>query len=256
MLNIFTIVLNGMPWIKHHWHVFCALQEPWHWSIVHGIADPVSDTGWCQRLTEVRDDGTVEYLKSFAANDARVEVTFAERWLGKTAMCNAALQKFGLPGILLQVDADELWTDRKLEILLRLFDAYPEQDAAVFLCRYFVGPRRVVTQAGTYGNHTQYPEWLRAWRWQPGRRFTCHEPPNLEGQHAAISPAITAPAGLVFDHMAYADEAAVAFKERYYGYPGAVEAWKRLQAAHGPADLRDYLPWVRERAISYELPLP
>ena len=58
---------------------------------------------------------------------------------------------------------------------------------------------------------------------------------------------------LVFDHYAYADPDAVAFKERFYGYDGALDAWKRLNERRGPVDVRGVLPWVHESAISYEI---
>ena len=123
----------------------------------------------------------------------------------------------------------------------------------VIWCRYFIGPRRVITQPNAYGNNVG--EWLRAWRWEPGRKFLAHEPPCLDGQKVALSQPVTAAAGCVFNHYAYADEKSVAFKERYYRYPGAVEAWRKLNAQTGPQDVSKFLPWAPGPGVmSYELP--
>jgi len=254
-LNIFTLALNAAPYIAKHLAVFQKLEIPWRWVIVHGIADPVADTDWCKRLPDdFQDDGTLYQARRLAEKDTRgrVVTSYSGRWPGKAAMCNAALVDFDQPGILLQVDADEIWTAEKLHTIVRLFETYPQCDCATFYCRYFIGPRRVVTQPGTYGNNPG--EWLRAWRWEPGRKFVTHEPPALEGQKLALGQHITAAAGCVFDHYAYADEAAVAFKEHYYGYAGAVQAWRQLNAQKGPQDISRFLPWVRTPAMSYELP--
>lgn len=256
-LNIATIVLNGQPWIEKHLPIFAHLSVPWTWSIAHGIADPVKDTSWCKHLEAVEDDGTRQYLRKIGSYYPQLNLRFswADRWAGKTAQINAALEKFTQPGILLQVDADEIWTTEKLEILIRLFEAYPWATHAAFACRFFVGPRRVVTHPGGYGNRWNY-EWIRAWRFTPGQKFVTHEPPELEGQLAGkiLGHAFTMAAGLTFDHMSYATAAQVAFKEKYYDYPCATEAWARLQNMRGPVNLRGVLPWIQDSVISYELP--
>lgn len=252
MLNILTIVLNGEPYIERHLPVFESLSFPWRWSVVHGIADPVGCTSWVQHLDRVDDDGTLPYLRRLNRR-GKIVLVERDRWPGKLAMVNAGLDAFAAPGILLQVDADEIWTAAQLETLVRLFADHPTFDAAFFRCRYFVGPKRVITQTGSFGNHTGI-EWLRAWRWRPGQRFFSHEPPVLKGQGDIIPHAVTQHLGLVFDHYAYADAAAVAFKERFYGYDGALEAWERLNAQRGPVDVKDFLPWVDESAISHEIP--
>lgn len=53
--------------------------------------------------------------------------------------------------------------------------------------------------------------------------------------------------GLVFTHYAYAMENQVKFKEAFYGYPGAVDAWRELQSLSPnalPVNLSQYLPWL------------
>lgn len=256
-LNIATIVLNGMPWIEKHLAVLERLTIPWTWSIAHGIADPVGDTAWCKPLDHVEDDGTWKYLARLMSSHpaAQIKVSKAVRWSGKTVQINAALAKFTEPGLLLQLDADEMWTTAQLETMVRLFEAYSWATHAAFASRLFVGPRRVVTHPGSYGNRWSY-EWHRAWRFTPGQKFITHEPPVLEGTRPEriLGHAFTACAGLVFDHMSYATQEQVAFKEIYYNYPGAVVGWQKLQAMRGPVDLRGVLPWVTDHALSYEIP--
>ena len=89
-------------------------------------------------------------------------------------------------------------------------------------------------------------------------RWLAHEPPILGEPTAdgrwrpvqAVDPLLhdaTEAAGLVFQHYAYATEEQVRFKQDYYGYKGAVDAWRRLQAVKTfPVYLRDYFPWVRD----------
>lgn len=255
--NIFTIVLNGMPFITQHLARFSSLGMPFHWSICHGIADPVADTGWCKPLDGVEDDGTLAYIQDLARDyPQQITVTHAAHWPGKTVMCNTALQAFSKPGVLLEVDVDEMWRVQQLETMWRLFEAFPRYDHAFFFCRYFVGEKRILAIPDFYANHTAW-EWCRAWRWEPGRKFLRHEPPIMEGQRRinAMPHALTACSGLIFDHFSWTHEPTVVFKEKYYNYPGAVDGWRRLQATKGPADLSKFFPWVKEPGtMTYEIP--
>ena len=61
----------------------------------------------------------------------------------------------------------------------------------------------------------------------------------------------------MFEHYAYATGAQVRFKERYYGYRGAVDAWRRLQQQQQqpqsptlPCRLREFLPWVSDDTMA------
>jgi hypothetical protein len=250
MLNIFTIVLNGQPWLTEVAASLLSYPGDWRWSVVHGVADPVGDTDWCKTIAAPEDDGTLDLIESLALSDKRISLTRRPRWPGKTSMVNTALSVFDEPGVLMQMDCDEIWTPAQLRIIATLFDR-TDAHAAMFLCRYWVGPRRYLCTPGAWGNNPEY-EWIRAWRWQPGQRFETHEPPVLAGCARYLTPAATSQLGLVFDHYAYATRQQVEFKERYYGYEGAVEAWDRLQAMRGPVDLRGVLPWVRGSVVSYE----
>lgn len=251
-LNVFTIVLNGNPWIAKVAQSLMASGMDWRWSIVHGVADPVGDTSWCQHVSAPEDDGTLGYLQHLALHDSRVTLTQRARWPGKTAMCNTALAEFKQAGILMQMDADEVWQPEQLRVMPSLFERHPEADAAMFLCRYWVGMRRYVCQPNAYGNNCAY-EWVRAWRFQPGMQFETHEPPVMAGAKKYITQGATIQLGLVFDHYAYATRDQVRFKEQYYNYAGATAAWEELQLQDGPADISRFLPWVKTPCMSYEV---
>lgn len=243
MIHFVTIVLDGMPWIGWHLPVFNCLPMRWHWHIIEGVADPVKDTAWCKPIPpRLSQDGTKEYLDSIA-HHPNISIYRKELWHGKTEMFNYALDRIKEPGLLWQVDADELWTAEQINIVRSQFDSAPKRNCADFWCRYFVGPDIVVERIpGTWTNADEIM-WRRVWRFQPGMRFASHEPPVLENHQRNPIPRAWLP---VFDHYAYATEAQVAFKEQYYGYTGAVEGWRRLQSnTRWPCRLGEFLPWLK-----------
>lgn len=175
-------------------------------------------------------------------------------------MFNAACELIQEPGLLWQVDADEIWTAEQITKMREMFRNDPSRNSARFYCRYFVGPDIAITSRNC-GNNTEY-EWNRVWKVQPGVRFKTHEPPKLEGfEEKPFTHKETEAAGLVFDHFAYATEAQVAFKERYYGsennqcgaaYKGATERWRKLQlSTKWPTTIgKDFMPWVKVNGVT------
>jgi hypothetical protein len=250
---LLTIVLDGMPWISSHLQQFEKLSVPWHWFIAEGRADGILDTGWCKRLPgRLSNDGTTEYLNDLTYHP-RVTRLSQGLWPGKTAMFNAMVELCDKPGILMEIDSDELWETRQLTQMHSMFTAMRDRDCAYFPCDYRVGPNLRTITPGAYGNNPG--EWLRAWRYTPGMRMQSHEPPMLgAGPVKPFTLEETRAMGLTFLHPAYATEKQVAFKEIYYGYAGAVEQWRRLQAnTVWPAKLKDFLPWSDDRAMVDEV---
>lgn len=284
-VHFLTIVLNGQPFLRHHVAAFEALPFPWHWHVVEGVASLAHDTAWSLATggrvdaTLHRDglsvDGTTEALDELArTRPDRVTVYRKPRgacWDGKVEMVRAPLARIRRAGLLWEVDVDELWTTDQLVRGRALFLAHPDRRAAYYRCRYFVGPDLVVTTRDGYGNGAW--EWLRTWRYRPGDRWLAHEPPILVTRWEAWRQArrlrkgrrpkpaflpddpsvlgrdATEAEGLVFQHLAYVLEAQVRFKEVYYGYAGAVERWRAMQAATTfPLRLRDHFPWVADEA--------
>jgi ADP-heptose:LPS heptosyltransferase len=273
-LHFFTIVLNGEPFIRHHVDVFRRLAIPWHWHVVEGVAQLKHDTAWSVRagghIPEKfhRDgrstDGTTEYLDDLAKQFPKQVTVYRKPpgvfWDGKREMVSAPLAVIREPALLWQIDSDELWTVAQIAAMHRLFEHHPDKSSALFACRFFFGPEICSDRPYVYGNFLP-GEWLRVWRFQPGDYWASHEPPRLhrktsEGTTADIGSmnpfthAETLAEGLVFQHFAYATEQQVAFKERYYGYAGAVEAWKKLQnLAQDGSRVRNFLPWVWDAEI-------
>lgn len=247
MLNILTIVLDGEPWIERHLSQFEALKIPWHWHIVHGASMNGGSTRWCRpQAPRLSGDGTTEYLRGIR-HRKNVTVYERQRWDSKDQMVNAPTGNMKA-GVLMQVDSDELWSTEKLEEVVEMFRDHPRIDRAYFHCNYFVGPGIITVGENCYGCNPD--EWLRAWRFIPGMRFTSHEPPRLGRSDGIFLPrSATRRMGIIFNHMAYATEKQVSFKEKFYGYKGAVEQWKALQSHPGPwpIKLKRFLPWVDDR---------
>lgn len=254
-IHFVTICKNGFPFITWHYPIFRQLKCDWSWSVVEGTAAPENCTHWVAQMPPgLSTDGTREYLDSISEFDSRVKLFRSAMWHGKVAMFNAACEWIQEPGLLWQVDSDEVWTEFQIRIMHQLFRENPDRNSARFFCRYFVGPDIAITSRNA-GNNTEY-EWNRVWRVKPGVRFKTHEPPKLENfEEKPFTHKETEAAGLVFDHFAYATEAQVAFKEEYYGsknnqcghlYKGSVERWRKLQAnVKWPTTIgKDFMPWV------------
>lgn len=253
MLNVFTIVLDGMPMLPSIYASLVVLPFPWRWTIVEGVAANVNDTSWCKKIEpRLSNDGTTEFLDSISSHP-NITIIRKELWEGgKTEQCNAALATFHEPGVLMQMDADEIWPGEAIIKVVEMFKEDRYKKVAQFFCNYFVGPNICSVIPDSYGNNSY--EWYRAWRFVPGDTFASHEPPILKsigvpGRELVFDRYETISKGMFFNHFSYTFERQVAFKEEYYGYAGAVESWKRLQKNQiWPCRLKDFLPWVDDRA--------
>ena len=272
-VHVFTIVLNGMPFIERHIDELRKLSVPWHWHIVEGIAELMHDTKWSKsrggraaaslHRNGLSNDGTSEYLDRLAAAEPdRVTVyrpALGQHWEGKLAMVRAPLANIREECLLWEIDVDEFWTAAQIQRMRERFVEDPARTAAFFLCHYFIN-KLIVTTTNTYGNHIDY-EWLRVWRFRPGDFWASHEPPRLCRRPecsdialdvAAINPFVHAETlndDLVFRHLAYVVPEQLRFKEIYYGYKDAVRQWEMLPT-NGPLRLRDHLAWITDGAIA------
>ncbi len=272
-INFFTLVLNGMPFIKYHIEIFKNLKVPWMWHIVEGVADLVRDTAWSVPLSGkitdklhkngLSNDGTTEYLdelsKEFPENVRIYRKPHGAFWDGRVEMCNTVVKNINEECLLWQVDVDEIWETWKIEKMYRMFLENPEKTAAWFICRYFVGKDLVVINRNVYGNRLNQ-EWLRVWKFKPGMFWYTHSPPVLcikigeklydVGRMNPFTHSDTEKEGLIFDHYAYVLPKQLEFKETYYGYKGALKNWERLQNCRKfPVYLRNFFPWVKDNAI-------
>lgn len=268
-VHFFTIVLNGMPFLRHHIEVFSQLRLHWHWHVIEGVAELTGDTAWSVKhggqvcthwhRNGLSIDGTTEYIdelkNSFPQHVSVYRKGEGQFWKGKVEMVRAPLNSIHQESLLWQIDADEIWSREQIETMAAAFCLNPERSAAFFWCHYFVGEDRYISTRYGYSQNPHY-EWLRVWRFAPGDHWLAHEPPTLtrsiDGEEidvGRIMPFLhqeTEAMGLVFDHYAYVHESQIAFKEEYYGYSGAVEQWKRLQNARLPVRLADFFHWVHD----------
>jgi glycosyltransferase involved in cell wall biosynthesis len=277
-VHFFTIVLNGEPFIRYHLPVLRSLPFRWHWHVVEGLAALAHDTAWSvasgghvheeMHRNCLSIDGTTEYLDEIARLEPDRVALYRRPgsiWDGKREMVSAPLVNIQEECLLWQLDADELWTSKQITTMRTAFIDDPARTAAFYWCDYFVGPDAVITTRWNYAENPTV-EWLRTWRYLPGDAWAAHEPPTLlrsaresRRQISRIDVGRTRPfahdeteaLGAVFQHYAYATEDQVRFKERYYGYAGALDAWRRLQEAtrRGPVFLGDYLPWVHDQTL-------
>ncbi|WP_198375816.1 glycosyltransferase family 4 protein [Neoroseomonas rubea] len=273
-VHVLTIVLNGEPFIRYHEQVLSRLPFRWHWHVVEGVAELRHDTAWSTatggRIPEGLHregrsiDGTSEYLDDLARRFPGQVTIYrkppGEFWDGKREMVNAPLPNITESCLLWQVDSDELWTVEQITAMRDRFLAEPTRSAAYYWCWYFVGPDRIASTRHGYANNPAQ-EWLRTWRFRPGDTWAKHEPPTLvrpafdgglPADIAALNPFTqdeTEALGAVFQHFAYVTEAQLAFKESYYGYAGALEKWRGLQAVQGSGFLADHFDWVKDRTM-------
>ncbi|RBP36658.1 glycosyltransferase involved in cell wall biosynthesis [Roseimicrobium gellanilyticum] len=270
-VHYFTIVLNGEPFIRHHIEVLKQLPFRWHWHVVEGAADLMHDSSWSvaaggsvpedQHRNGLSVDGTTAYLdqlvSSYPGQISIYRPPTGRLWEGKIEMVSEPLKRIFEDCVLWEVDVDELWTVEQFVEGRKMFLEHPEKSAAKFWCDFFVGEKLVIASRHCYAQNPAQ-EWLRAWSFQPGMKWESHAPPVLSRRQidgtwrdvasgSIFGHAETASRGLVFQHFAYATEAQAAFKERYYGYAGAVKGWQRLQAERQtPLLLRDFFPWVTD----------
>lgn len=246
MISIFTIAYNAMPFIEQHYPEFCRLTIPWRWIIIEGAAMNNFDTKWCRpQLPGISTDGTLEYIESIL--DPRVLVISRPKWNSKTEMVNSAVAQIIEPCVLLEVDADEVHTAENIEKIHRVLSDNPAGIGRIRMpCRFFVGPDLICVGTNCWSNRDK--EWLRAWNYVPGMRFISHEPPSL--QCFNMSRTIERPEairlGLTFNHYAYVTPQQVKYKERFYGYTGLYESWKRLQQHDKfPVRLDEFFPFAK-----------
>lgn len=272
-IRFFTIVVNGMPYLRHHVKEFSRLSCDWEWHVVEGVARLENDTSWsvsnggCIPEKLVRNglsvDGTSEYLDQIKdehpCNVFLYRKKHGQMWGGKVEMIRAAFGNAKRPCLAWQIDSDELWTANKIESVRKAFIQQPRKTAAWFWCNYYVGSDIKVTTRNCYSQNPDV-EWLRVWNYRPGDAWQSHEPPvlvrrNWRGKElnvARINPLTheeTEKMGAIFDHLAYTTDDQLKFKEVYYGYRGALAAWRRLQTELpecGEHKLAQYLPWVKD----------
>lgn len=250
----FTIVLNGMPFIKEQYKYVPTCFDKWY--IIEGATIPANCTSWCKQIPEkyinkykCSVDGTYEFLNEIQNDKIRV-IRKNGFWNGKLEMCNSFMDEIE-NCTLMQLDVDEIW---KPEILRNIFEYNdkPEHhttyDFMTFKCNYYVGPNLKIISDNTYGDMPY--EWYRLWNIKHKTQWISHEPPRILGCTRTLIKEFTKNKNWIFDHYAYVNKEQIQFKEDFYGYKNAVKQWELLQeCTEFPCLLSKYLPWVHTPAI-------
>lgn len=265
-VHFFTIVYNGMPFIEKHLAVFKQLPFEWHWHIIEGAAKLVGDTAWSipnggqlpTNASLLSTDGTKEYLDKIAAEFPRNITLYRSTryWQGKTEMISAPMNSLPAEALLWEIDVDEIWKTNQIITLVNQFAKNPLRTGAMFYCRFFVGPHQIADNLGLYGNNSLW-EWRRVWKYCVGDSWGSHEPPSLLRKCGdafqdvmKINPFTheeTWNMGLIFDHLAYTTKEQLQFKEHYYGYSGAVEAFEKMcQDSDSEFLVNKYYSWIKD----------
>lgn len=272
-IHFFTIVHNGMPFIKRHLEVFQQLSCEWHWHIIEGAAMLLNNTSWSlqnggylpENISILSNDGTSEYLDSIAEKHPEKISLYRKNdfWKGKLEMISAPLSHLPKQALLWEVDVDEMWNAAQIMTLVTEFAQDPTRTGALFYCRFFVAPDRILDNIGFYGNNPSQ-EWRRVWNYKKGDVWEKHEPPCLlrEVEPGHFQDVMTLhpftqeetwKMGLVFDHFSFTTEKQLQFKEAYYGYQGATAAWKEMiEQSNSEVFIPNFLSWVHDPVWAFK----
>lgn len=255
-VHFFTLVWNGMPFIKYHLSIFEKLHFNWHWHIIEGPACHGQDSGSRHHKSRggfvpenVDDDGTLSYLNSLS-NHPQVTVYPRRGWNGKVDMANAPLKNISKECILWQIDSDELYNLELLEKAYRIFMLRPDKNVGIVSMFQFVGPNKYViplvkydTSLDTWGTH-DYP---RLWRYKPGLIWTSHAPPAM-----SLEKTKAFKVDVSFYHYSYVYEQQIRFKSSYYGYKDFLSKWRDLQKIKGKVRLGNFFPWLKDSQVTVD----
>lgn len=203
-------------------------------------SQPRGDGRWLTGGRPSSTDGTVEILRRLEREFDNLKVIYAKRvWNGKLEMCNMALTQ-SLPGIIVQIDADEFWfADHIRKIVNRFIDEPWITDGECWAKNFW----------GDTDHHTemrpliwgQKPPWRRFFRWNGSQKWAAHEPPKIHRNREWILTRVeTSAMGCYLHHYGYVHRSQVEDREKFYKCEGSLlpewDAWqetKPLQFSSG-----------------------
>lgn len=252
----FTIVFNGMPFLKYHLEKLQKLSFPWHWYIIEGLSQVAGDLGARGHKargghipsvysSHLSTDGTKEYLDEI--NNLKEVTLFrnADVWSSKLQMINTPLAHLDPDCLLWQIDVDEFYPLETMNEIYKKFVDQPKKTAAVLPHIDFVGKFKYVVfnkNKSLWGSG-----WFpRVWRYKSGCRWVSHEPPILADEKGhdlcKMNPFNDEEVSkLGYHHYNYIYSEHVHFKEAYYGYTGLYDGWLRLNETPGRVVVQDFL---------------
>ncbi|MCK4498885.1 glycosyltransferase family 9 protein [Candidatus Babeliales bacterium] len=251
----FTIVFNGMPFIKYHLENFKRLNFPWHWYIIEGLSYVAGDPGSRGHRkrgghvsaafdSHLSSDGTKGYLDELSKLENVTVIRNKDIWPSKLEMVSSCLPYIKESCLLWQIDVDEFYPVPTIMRLHRMFMDNPDKTAAAPFFYSFISKNKYTVSEGTWGSH----RYARIWRYDPGCKWLSHEPPVLVASDGLDLMKVK-PFGadeltdLRYYHYNYVTEDQIRFKETYYGYKGLFIAWSALQKQRGKVKVSDYFMW-------------
>ena len=277
---VLTLVLNGMPFLHHHLFTLKRLSSEynidWEWHVVEGVATkranrhrPYSTQKIPNRFynesTGMSIDGTTEFLDQAQSQfPNQIFLHRRNQWNDKLEMSNEGISTIRTPCILIQIDADELWSIEQLSRAAQLPENIP---CAYVDCHFFVSPEIVTIHKGPHMySHDDELEWLRLWRYEPGMIWLSHAPPMLSrwtsdgwetlSNNKCANHDMSNKLRIGFTHYAYVMAHQVSFKQHFYGYYGALEKWNLLRSQSPPVDISLYFSWVNsEKGVTGHRPV-
>ena len=261
-VSFFTIVYNGMPFIKRHLDRFNQMPFPWHWHVIEGLSCVAGDSGSNGHHARggrppkdakgfLSADGTTEYLDELATLPNVTVYRNDKIWASKLDMVNRPLANIDYECVLWEVDVDEFYPSASMLELYNMFVANPKKTVAILPHIDFLGKTKYVIRNGDSWGSQNFP---RPWRYKPGYAWKSHEPPiliNKRGQSLLkINPFRGAEVGhLGYHHYNYALPEQIKFKETYYGYKDLYEGWLKMQDMPGRVHVHDFFKFIDTEGV-------
>lgn len=267
---IYTIVINGMPFITYHFNIFKETNRYFQWHIIEGFGVGLENKNRYKKNMKLNEkyiykglstDGTTLYLNKLK-NENKEEVFIHRReygniWSNKSEMIRIT-HNINFKCVLIEIDVDELWNSNQIIKISDLFEETNKR-CMFFHCHYFITPS-YVTITKNVPTHANSYEWLRAWIYEKGDIWKCHEPPFLYNLNTktynydklfgnkCLKHDFTEMNGLVFTHYSWTEENIVKFKEDFYEKEGLYNKWKEVENYKGelPFEVSKYFYWFKK----------
>ena len=129
---------------------------------------------WQSKGVTGSTDKTLEIIKSFHDPKKKIKL-ISSQYEEKNEQFTAALSLLSKnPDYLLQVDADEVWTEESLTNLQKLLQERKPVSVGVHSHTFVGGFDRVIS-----GFEENTDNFLRVFKWEDGCRFITHRPPTI-----------------------------------------------------------------------------
>lgn len=186
-MAITMIVLNEEDFIERQLKFWLSKKFVSQFIIVEGAVE--NYPRWRVSPRGVSIDKTCDVICSYAVRDDRV-VHIRGEWKDKLHMRNAMVDKIKAP-LMLQVDADEFYTDKDAERISSLPEQYPNKDSFIFKQWHIWWPasmQKANRPVFTYRIEGGYFDvvHVRCHRWKAGNKYIRHDKPAYADGKAMV----------------------------------------------------------------------